>query len=101
MASERETMIRIQTTAEFDADGKFTGQTTEPVPPGSYTIEIVVPDSPSVAFTDQLDEPMYVEQHGLLLLNVKPLPDALIDMRELIQQERNERNRSVLGELSQ
>lgn len=39
-------MIRIETTAEFDADGNFTvtAQIPMPVPPGSHPIIIQVPE---------------------------------------------------------
>jgi hypothetical protein len=91
-------MIHIQTTAEFDADGRFTGQTTEPVPPGSHPVAMMIEDAPSIPSGDQSNEPTFVEENGLLLLNVPPLPGALIDIVALIQQARDERERHILGE---
>ncbi len=35
-------MIRIQTTAEFDAEGRFTGRIMEPVPPGVHPIDVMI-----------------------------------------------------------
>jgi hypothetical protein len=91
-------MIRIRTTAEFDADGRFTGRTTEPVPPGSHLVAMLIEEAPSIPPVDQCNEPTFVEENGLLLLNVKPLPGALIDIVALIQQARDERERYILGE---
>jgi hypothetical protein len=40
-------MIRIGTTAEFDAEGRFTvtGQTTEPISPGTHPVMVEIQES--------------------------------------------------------
>lgn len=135
-------MIRIETIAEFDADGRFTvtGQSTSTVGPGSHrvTLELTEPEaappnepahSPALqringvlVLTGQiledpervrqrLDEerlldlagpalfPTIIEDDGLLLLNALPEGDASVDIQSLIDADRDDRMKHVVGPL--
>lgn len=94
-------MIRIETTAEFDAEGRSTiqVQTTQPVSPGVYPIAITFDEARTspAAPVDQ-PTPTLIERDGLLLINAEPQFDANFDMVEMIRQEREARDQFLLGE---
>lgn len=94
-------MIRIETTAAFDAEGRSTiqVQTTQPVSPGVYPIAITF-DELRTSHPASVDQPTsaLIERDGLLLINAEPRFDAAFDVVEMIRPEREARDPSVLGE---
>lgn len=128
-------MIRIETTAEFDAQGHFTvsGQTTEPIDAGSHRVVVILdevaaktPESPlkkignvlvytGTVYEDaesarrRLDEerlrefvgpsliPTVVDENGLALLNALPEFASNVDVQPLIDADREDRMRHLLG----
>ena len=93
-------MIRIETTAEFDAEGRFTvsGQTTEPISPGVHPIAITIGETrPPLESTVEPPSSTLIERNGLVLINAQPQFDANIDIVEMIRQVREEREQFVLG----
>ena len=95
-------MIRIETTAEFDAEGRFTasGQTPSAIAPGSHPIVILVKDFPESTYpsdssADHLS--VLVREGGLLLIGAEALPNADLDIRALIEADRDARAADILG----
>lgn len=82
-------MIRIETIAEFDADGRFTltGQSTEAVVPGSHHVVVLVDDpSPSSEEADALD-PALKRINGILVYTGQILEDPE-KVRQRLDEER-------------
>jgi hypothetical protein len=136
-------MIRIETIAEFDAEGRFTvtGQATEAVAPGPHRVTLEVADQSAptsivgatnepalkrinnvLVLTGQMTEdpekvrqrldeerllelsgsalfPTIVEEDGLLLLNALPEGDASVDIQSLIDADRDDRMKHIVGPL--
>lgn len=90
-------MIRIETTAEFDTEGKFTvtGTTTEPVSPGSHTVVLLVNDSaaPKTTVNQNAEAPLQ-RINGMLVFTGQLLEDP----EEVRQRLDDERLRQLLGE---
>ncbi|MDX1968610.1 MAG: hypothetical protein SFV23_15640 [Planctomycetaceae bacterium] len=91
-------MIRIETTAEFDAEGHFTvsGQTTAAIAPGSHRVvlELIREDC---SFREDVVHPALIVENGLLLLNLEPTVDANVTVSDLIDSDREERMNYLLG----
>lgn len=90
-------MIRIETTAEFDAEGRFIarGQVLRPVTPGSHRVTIVLAESESTS-TDETtviedtDDPLLKRINGVLVWTGQILetPD---ETRKRLDEEQTER----------
>jgi hypothetical protein len=96
-------MIRIETTAEFDAEGRFTatGQSPTAVAPGPHRI-VVFLDEPADTSPASDDAPVpqpsvLVREAGLLLINAEPQPNAEMNVRALMEAARDERAMHILG----
>ncbi|MDP1799413.1 MAG: hypothetical protein Q8K78_18090 [Planctomycetaceae bacterium] len=78
-------MIRIETIAEFDTDGRFSasGQATQSVSQGAHRVIIFVDDEPASVDSTALD--------------ADPLPDAEMDIVAMIESVRRERDEHILG----
>jgi|GEM_PF-5885926 len=81
-------MIRIQTIADFDTNGRFTvtGQTTEAVPPGPHPVVVEFPESTAAPVTSEVEsaaEPTLVQVGNLLLISGKILEDPEAVRRRL------------------
>jgi hypothetical protein len=95
-------MIRITTTAEFDAEGRFTatGRTSSAVAPGSHPAVMLVNEAaePTTNVAPDADrEAVLVRKGGLLLIGAEALPDADFDIRALIEADRDARSAHILG----
>jgi hypothetical protein len=94
-------MIRIETTAEFDADGRFTatGQAPRSVTPGSHRISILVEEpatlEPATPRSVETTESPLQWVDGLLVFTGEMLEDP----DEVLQRLDDERMRQLLGEL--
>jgi hypothetical protein len=86
-------MIRIETTAEFDAEGKFTvtAQAPMPVPPGSHPIIIQVPeinsDTEGLPAAEADSEPAWKKVGELLVFTGELLEDPE-EVRRRLDEER-------------
>lgn len=89
-------MIRIETTAEFDAEGRFTlqGQSAVPVPPGKHRVTVVIsePDALTEAkavAVEDTDDPLLKRINGVLVWTGQLLehPDVT---RQRLDDERTE-----------
>ncbi|HUQ71540.1 MAG TPA: hypothetical protein VM165_18575 [Planctomycetaceae bacterium] len=94
-------MIRIETTAEFDAEGRFTatGQTSSVVTPGPHQVVMLVTevtDSTAKSDPDTEHRSVLVREGGLLLIGAEALPNADFDIRTLIEADRDERSAHIL-----
>lgn len=95
-------MIRIETTAEFDADGKFvlTGQTGEPICPGEHRVVVLIGETAESASSQlpaaEPDSCLYFDGEKLLL-DVPLNPDADLSVVHWIEQARLDRERHSLG----
>lgn len=87
-------MIRIETIAEFDAEGRFTvtGKSTVAVSPGSHRVTLEV-EEPQVQSTQSA----IVNEDGLFLLNVESQDDADLGIVRLIEADREARLQQLLG----
>lgn len=88
-------MIRIETTAEFDAEGRFTGKLLEAVSPGAHRVIVVVEERDSTNRTSTM-----IDENGLLLLNVEPVAAMDLDITKLIEANRDERIQDLLNGIS-
>lgn len=97
-------MIRIETTAEFDADGKFvlTGQTGEPVPPGEHRVVVLIGEAETAdkpvepPKTDADSSSCLCVERGLLLLSAPLLPGKQPSVLEILDQIRREREEELI-----
>lgn len=95
-------MIRIETTAEFDAEGKFvlTGQSGEPISPGQHRVVVLIGETAEPATprgpAAEPDSCLYFDGEKLLL-DVPLNPDADLSVVHWIEQVRLERERHSLG----
>jgi hypothetical protein len=92
-------MIRIETTAEFDAEGQFTvtGQTPLPVSPGSHRVtvileESVAPRSAALRPGDDTGHPLLKWIDGVLVWTGPVSSDIDTAHREIL----DERDRRML-----
>jgi hypothetical protein len=92
-------MIRIETTAEFDAEGRFTatGQSPTAVAPGPHRIVVLVDDPTSSEPTSVSDEPPLKWVDGLLVFT----GEFLEDPEEVRRRLDDERMRELLGDLAE
>ncbi len=97
-------MIRIETTAEFDADGKFvlTGQSGEPISPGEHRVVVLIGETETAekpVEASERDAPsssgLCVER-GLLLLSAPPLPGNHLSVMDVLDQIRREREDELI-----
>lgn len=92
-------MIRIETTADFDAEGRFTGQTPSTVTPGPHRVLMLIeePASSEPAASDAVPaaEPPLKWVDGLLLIT----GELLEDPEEVRRRLDDERMRDLLGDL--
>ena len=88
-------MIRIETTAEFDAEGRFVGQAQVSVTPGIHRVTVVVsdvetePDSEGLIAQETV-EPHLEEIDGILVWT-GPVPEGIDTAAREILEERAER----------
>lgn len=92
-------MIRIETTAEFDAEGRFTatGQTSSAVAPGSHRIVILVDERAATKPMPATVEPPLKWVDGLLVFT----GEFLEDPEEVRRRLEDERMRELLGDLTE
>lgn len=96
-------MVRIETTAELDAEGRFSasGQAPQSVPPGVHRVIIFVDDQPVSADSTARDAGEHrsclIERDGAFLLDAEPLPGAEMDIVAMIESVRRERDEHILG----
>lgn len=90
-------MIRIETTAEFDAEGRFTvhGQINLPVTPGAHPVTVELAESESTnadetTVIEDTDDPMLKRINGVLVWTGQILetPD---ETRKRLDEEQTER----------
>lgn len=90
-------MIRIETTAEFDAEGRFTlqGQSLVPVTPGKHRVTVVISategtqEEKPIAVEDT-DDPMLKRINGVLVWTGRLLEDPE-ETRRRLDDEQTER----------
>jgi hypothetical protein len=74
-------MIRIETTAKFDAEGRFTvtGRTTQSVSPGEHSVVVEVDENPPQAVSEcmpsSVDEPAFKKVGNLWVFTGETLED--------------------------
>lgn len=88
-------MIHIEATAQFDAEGRFTGQAPSAVEPGSHRILILVDEPVQTEPPSTADEPPLKWIDGLLVFT----GELLEDPEEVRRRLDDERMRELLGDL--
>ena len=88
-------MIRIETTAEFDAEGRFVGHTQVSVTPGIHRVTVVVSDVDTELdcegqLAQQTGEP-YLKNIDGVLVWTGPVPEGIDTAARDILEERAER----------
>lgn len=88
-------MIRIETTAEFDADGRFVGQAQVAVTPGTHRVTVVVSDvDPEIDCDGQLAQQTgtpHLKNIDGILVWTGPVPEGIDTSARDILEERAER----------
>lgn len=91
-------MIRIETTAEFDTEGRFTVTAQGPkLTPGAHRVVVVVEKSVEAPVVTPSPSTL-VREGTLLLLNAEPVEDVHCDIRALIDADREQRKMHILGD---
>ena len=95
-------MNRTETTAEFDADGRFvlTGQTGQPASPGEHRVVVLIGESAefSAPCRPAAEPDVCLHVDGEKLLLAVPLnPAADLSVVNWIESARRQRDASVLG----
>ncbi len=84
-------MIRIETTATFDAEGRISisDRIDVPVVPGTHRIVLEVCDVDPAVGRDT-STPVLVREHGLLLINAAPIPGADLSVARILDALRDD-----------
>jgi hypothetical protein len=90
-------MIRIETTATFDAEGHISihDRIAVTVVPGTHrVVREVIDDQP----IDGRQAPALVgfQEHGLLLINAAPIPGSDLSVRRLMEGLRDDRQQGLI-----
>ncbi len=89
-------MIRIETTAEFDAEGRFTvtGQVQAPVTPGPHRVTVVITEGAPIRpvkpeTIEDTDDPMLKRINGVLVWTGELLEDPE-EVRQKLDEQRTQ-----------